>query len=50
MQTYMQYCEKLMISFCPGNLGKDLRTTDKKKTLSEEVNLFRLLRFKLNSG
>ena len=35
MQIYMHYWEVLIIFFCPGNLGKDLRTTIKKKTLSE---------------
>ena len=35
MQIYMLYWE-ISIFFCRGNLGKDLRTTIKKKTLSEE--------------
>ena len=37
MEIYMHYWEISIIFFCPGNLGKDLRTTiKKKKTLSEE--------------
>ena len=36
MQIYMHYWEISIIFFCPGNLGGDLRTTIKKKALSEK--------------
>ena len=36
MQIYMHHWEISIIFFCPGNLGGDLRTTIKKKALSEK--------------
>ena len=45
MQIYMHYWEISIIFFCPGNLGGDLRTTIKKKALSEKKVPFDFLSY-----